>query len=259
LTIIIVDDERIILEGELRTARSCLPDAEIHGFGKSAEALVFCEKETVDVALLDIEMQDMNGITLADRIKDIQPRCNIIFMTAYSSYSLQAIRSHASGYMLKPMSEKQLLAEIADLRYPVESEEKRLTVRAFGDFEVFFDGKPLAFKYQKTKELFALLIDRRGALVSGADLMSVLWENDENKLSYIKQLRRDLKLTLDRVGCSDVIIKARGSMGVITAKISCDYYDWLDGTASEANSYRGEYMSQYPWAEVTHAGLEASR
>ncbi|MBR6311607.1 MAG: prolyl oligopeptidase family serine peptidase, partial [Oscillospiraceae bacterium] len=143
-----------------------------------------------------------------------RPTINIIFATAYSNYYQQAMRIHASGYMLKPIRAEVLLEELNDLRHPVQRGDDLLHVRTFGDFEVFYHDQPLIFRYQKTKEMLAYLIDRRGAMVESDTLITILWGGETDRSNYFKQIRKDLKDTLEEIGCGDVLIKRRGAIGL---------------------------------------------
>ena len=67
----------------------------------------------------------------------------------------------------------------------------------------------------------------------------------------------DLVDTLKEVGAEDAVVIMRGGIGVVRGKIRCDYFDYLAGDESGLNAYRGEYMQQYSWAEVTHGSLES--
>ena len=256
MNIIVVDDERYILNGEVDLICRTVHDAQVLGFTGGAEALDYVYAHEVDVAILDINMPDYDGIDLARRMKIYRPSINIIFATAYSDYFEEAMRIHASGYMLKPLRPDRLLEEINDLRHPVERQPAKLYVRTFGDFEVFYQESPLLFRYQKTKEMLAYLIDRRGAMVETDTLITVLWGGEDDRSNYFKQIRKDLKDTLESIGFGDILIKRRGAIGLLTDKIQCDYFDWLSGTAEGINAYHGEYMRQYPWAESTWVNLE---
>ena len=149
-----------------------------------------------------------------------------------------------------------MLAELSELRHPVERDDRGLRVQAFGNSEVFFDGKPLHFRYAKTKELLAYLIDRNCAVVDIGEIRATLWDDDGDRTSYIKQLRKDLMDTFREVGHEDAIVSMRGGIGIIPAKIRCDFFDYLAGDPKGINSYHGEYMQQYSWSEVTHGSLE---
>ena len=256
MQIMIVDDEPLILRGEALLVQRVLPDADVRVFSSQQEAKHFVEISKVDVALLDIEMPGMSGVELARILKKTQPEINIIFVTAYDHYYADAMQMHASGYLVKPLREEALLEELRDLRHPVRTAEKKLFARAFGDFEVFFNDKPLLFRYQKTKEMFAYLIDRRGAMVTSEALITVLWGGETDRTNFFKQVRKDLNDTLTEIGYADILLRRRGSLGLLTDRISCDYYDWLQGLPSGINAYHGEYMRQYDWAESTWVNLE---
>lgn len=257
MTILAVDDEKLALAAIVEQLGQVLPEAQILAFRKPSEALAAVREQPCEIAFLDIEMREMDGITLAKRIKRLYPQTNIIFTTGYSEYSTEAFSLHASGYLLKPVSTEQIEEELENLRHPVHLQNgNKLQARTFGNFEVYVDGEPLSFRYSKTKELFAYLIDREGAVCSNKELMSVLWESDEPHLSYIQKIRKDLQTVLEESGCGDVFVSKWGGCGINTELIDCDYYDWIAGKPYAINAYRGEYMTQYSWAEITHGSLE---
>ena len=256
MRIIVVDDEAIILEGETKLIRRCVPEATVRGFTQPEKAVDYLMACPADVAFLDFEMPQCHGRMLAKRMKAICPRINIIFATAYADYYSDAISLRASGYLLKPLQEDQVMEELENLRYPVKHYRRGLFVRAFGNFEVFYDGMPVLFRYQKTKELFAYLIDRRGAIISRDELVTVLWGGEAEHGSYFKQLAKDLGDTLGAFGGGDVLVRQRGALGVLMNRVQCDYFDWLEGRADGINAYCGEYMRQYDWAEPTRINIE---
>lgn len=259
LKILIVDDEPIILNGMARTVRRVAPGAEVFATGDCEEALSFCRRRPADVAFLDIEMPQVNGLNLAEKLKDIHPEMNIVFTTGYPEYAVDSYRVRASGYLLKPVSEKDILKELENLRHvPAGEEQKKLTVRTFGSFEASVDGRPLRFRYSKTSELLAYMIDRSGAFCTKGELEAALWEGEtvtQNTEVYLRQLRKDLLDTLESAGCRDAVESGRANMRVVPERISCDFYDWQNGSSDALHRYRGEYMAQYSWAEMTNGWL----
>lgn len=133
-----------------------------------------------------------------------------------------------------------------------------LYARCFGHFELFCDGKAVSFKRRQTKEMFAYLIDRRGAVVTFGEIATVFWE-DSNDLRLLKHRIRnfvgDLKSTMAELGHADIIVRGRDRIGLMVETIACDYYRHLDGTAGPQEVFRGEYMEQYSWAEATKGAL----
>ena len=262
MKIIAVDDEKLALEGLMTEIALAAPEAEINGFRSGREALSFCDaQDKIDIAFLDIEMRGMSGLSLGEKLLEMYPDINLIYSTGYSEYAVDAIGMRCSGYVLKPVTAEKIRKELANLRNPLEDTgPKRLYAKAFGRFEVFVDGKPLRFKYQKTKEFLAYLIDRRGELVSNADIVSALWEDDSpesSHVSYLKNIRTDLMKTLDESGVGECIVRSRGEIGILPGSIDCDYYDYLDNEGVEGMDrlFKGEYMSQYSWGEYTLASL----
>lgn len=255
IRIIAVDDEHLMLERMRRCVREAEPDAQLILFSSSKEALEYAGAHTVDVCFLDISMPVLDGVTLAKRIKLIQPRVNIIFTTGYSEYMPDAFLLNASGYLLKPVTTKMVREQLDILRFPVQTKSsEKLRIRCFGNFEVFCGSRPVRFRHGKTKELLAYITSRRGATCTNREIMATIWEEDSHA-SYFRDLRKDLVDTLGAVGYADVIEIGRGKMALIAENVECDYFQWLDGMVSGINAYRGEFMSQYSWAEFINAAL----
>lgn len=256
MKIIAVDDEKIALDALSSAIKAVVAEDEVISFRYPEDALEYVREHSCDIAFLDIEMAGMSGVALADALKKYNPEINIVFCTGYGNYRDQAFDLHASGYLMKPITPEKVKREFENLRRPIY-EKKRLKVQTFGNFEVYLDGKPLVFKYRRTKELFAYLVDRVGALCSVGEIIGVLFEDEGGREDYFQKLRRDLLSTLEEVGCKHVIVHKRGMLGVVITEIQCDYYDCLNKKKDFATSYLGEYMSQYSFAEYTNAQLFA--
>ena len=246
---IAVDDEVLML-GALVSAITASPDiSEVSKFSDCDEALAFVKENAVDIAFLDINMRGMGGLALAEKIISLCPDCKIVFCTGYEEYAVSAFKLHAAGYLLKPVSAKDVQGEIDNIK-GIRQKEKPLSVKCFGNFEVFAKGEKLTFKRSKTKELFAFLVDRNGAGVTVAEIEATLWEgSDEQKnQNYIHQLFRDLRQTLEAVGMEEIFERTGYLYSVNCEKIDCDYFNYRKSGKPE---FLGEYMSQYSWAEGT--------
>ena len=246
---IAVDDEVLML-GALVSAINASPDIkEVNKFSDCDEALEFVKENPVDIAFLDINMRGMGGLALAEKILAASPNCKIVFCTGYEEYAIPAFKLHASGYLLKPVSANDVQAEIDNIK-GIRQTEKPLTVKCFGNFEVYAKGEKLTFKRSKTKELFAFLIDRNGAGVTVSEIGVALWENDyeEKNQNYIHQLFRDLRQTLEGVGMGELFERKNYLYSINPEKITCDYFNHLKTGKPE---FFGEYMAQYSWAEET--------
>ena len=246
---IAVDDEHLML-GALTKAVKASPDiTSVASFTSCEDALDFIRSTPVDVAFLDINMRGMGGLALAEKIIVVCPDCRIVFCTGHEEYAIPAFKLHASGYLMKPISAQDVQTEIDNIK-GIRQKQKPLTVKCFGNFEVYARGEKLTFKRSKTKELFAFLVDRNGAGVTVAEIGVALWENNEEQKNqnYIHQLFRDLRQALEAVGVEEIFQRNNYFYSINSEKLDCDYYEYLKSCKPE---FRGEYMSQYSWAEET--------
>lgn len=257
MKIVALDDERIALENIEAKLSKIEYIASVAGFRKVDEALEYLEANEVDVIFLDINMRKVDGITLAKRLQEKYPRLHIIFQTGYSEYAVDAFALHVDGYLLKPVKIEKLRAELDRIRAKGVL-RRRIKVQTFGNFEVFCDGQPIHFRYKKTKELFAYLIDRTGAEISNTEIAVILWEDKEDSTTLRSQTRNlvaDLAKTFRNLGAENVIIKKRNAIAVDCSLLECDYLKLRRVDEKAIRSYNGEYMRQYSWAETTTASL----
>ena len=266
MKVICVDDEKLILDLTMSMLRSIDRVDEVDGFTDAESALEYFDYDTADIAMLDIDMPGMNGITLAMKIKEKRPDVIIIFLTGYSEYSVEAFAIHASGYVLKPTNVTRLEEEInyamlqksffLDSGFVADEKKEvpHIQIKTFGNFDVLVDGEAVSFSRSKSKELLAYLVDRQGGSVTRAEVFALLWEDGMYDRPMQKQLDviiRALKATLDKYEISEMLEIQRGSMRLVVDKVDCDLYRLLSGDINAINSYRGEYMSAYEWASLT--------
>ena len=116
--VIMVDDRKIILTGGLPVLEAAIPHAMVTGFVRPSEAIEYARANRVALAFLDIEMGKMSGLELCHKLLEINPRTNVVYLTAYSDYALDAWATGASGFMLKPITPEGVQAQLKILRYP---------------------------------------------------------------------------------------------------------------------------------------------
>ena len=259
MTILAVDDKKDALKQVRDILTEIQPDAEVLCFESSLDALALAREREIDIAFLSVNTPELGGLDLGLYLQELHPLVNLIYLDETKDYSYEAIYQHASGYILKPASADKVMRELDDLRHPgLVKKHKRVFAQTFGNFEFFVDGKPVSFKYSRTKEMVALLVNNRGAQTTNGEIIATLWEDegDEKKNSYLSNLRQDLQNTLTKLKLSGIILKQRGSMAIATDRIECDLYDWLEKKDKSIYHYMGEYMNQYSWAEYVHAELD---
>ena len=259
MKIVCVDDERILMEYTVSICLELPEITEAKGFTKAKEALEWIKSNGADIALLDIDMPEMNGLELAVRIKDISPDTAIIFLTGYAQYALEAFSVHASGYLLKPVSKEALENDINYfLSSKANAKKNEVRIETFGSFEVYINDEQVKFSMAKCKELLAYLVDRNGGSVTRAELASILWEDRIYDRKLQKQLDvyiRALRKTLEEQDISNILEMSRGTLRVVPKNFECDLYSFFEGDINAVNSYRGEYMSSYSWASITEGAL----
>lgn len=150
-----------------------------------------------------------------------------------------------------------LLYPIYDM--PAEKSAKRkVLIRTFGHFDVFVDGEPVVFHYEKSKEMLAVLVDRNGGYVSNPYLISCLWESEpygEKIQGRCRQAAHRLTETLKQYGIEDIIEKTEGKRRLVPELVDCDYYNYIKGRRIPGQQFNGAYMADYSWGEETLSGL----
>ena len=237
-----------------------MPLATVHGFRNPLEALEFTKETPCEVAFLDIQMREMSGIVLARKLKELYPKLNIIFVTGYSQYANEAFALHASGYVYKPVTADKIVVEMENLRTPVKWKEKGICVNTFGNFEVIVNGEEVSFGREKSKEMLAYLVDKRGKSANRKEIAEVLFEREDysrTTQNYLSKIVKELVTSLERVGAEKMLKRGVNSYSVDVDAFFCDLYDYEkeNATPNELNRFQGEYMKQYSWAEVTLARL----
>ena len=251
MKILVVDDGQLAINSLIRILCRVAPDCDYISAMTTEDALSWMRQGPMDAAFLNLEMPGMNGLALTRMIQKLQPRCNIIVVTEHPEYALEALQIFVSGFLLKPANEADVRNVLEHLRYPPENAPVGIKIQCFGNFEIFVGGRALAFKRSKSKELLAYLVDRNGATCTNGEMLAVLWEDKPDTASLHSHLRNlifDLSHTLEDAGVTGLLIRGRSTLALDTSKVDCDYYNFLRGSRSATNFYRGEYMTQYSWA-----------
>ena len=116
--VIMVDDSKVILSDCLSVLEEVMPYATITGFIWPLEAIEYAKMNRVELAVLDIEMGKSSGLDLCRTLREINPTTNVVFLTAYADYSLDAWKTEASGFILKPLTPEGVREQLRKLRYP---------------------------------------------------------------------------------------------------------------------------------------------
>ena len=254
----IVDNDPFAVRKLAEILEMISPGQRICSFGEPETALEYGAKSQVDIAFLETRLGGMNGLLLAVRLRELQPKIQVIFVTGRPEYAVDAFRIHAAGYLLKPVQPEDVRRQLSFL-YGEAGGGKRVRVQTFGGFEVFVDGSPLLFKRSKAKELLAYLVDRRGASVSNSDARTILWEDGVDSISqksYFRTIVTELRAALKRAGAEEILVRGYNSLAIVPELLDCDSYRFLEGDLRAVSLYRHDYMPGYSWAEFSVGELE---
>lgn len=256
LSIMIVDDDTLSLKLLEQCCRLTGKGQIVGLYTSPLEALQYMQTNGgIDVALLDINMPEMNGLELGKALRAINPQLILGFVSAEKKYCASAMAMMADDFMLKPYSIDRLewLMDKALLLQP-RLYRAALRVRTFGQFEVWAHGKRVHFSNAKGRELLALCIDRNGEAVNMDEAMELLWPGepmDERLQMRYRKAILDTRNALAPYGLRQVLETRRRCCRIIPEMMQCDYFDFIKGIADEHTSRFKEHLKEFSWAEQT--------
>ncbi|MCX7774218.1 MAG: response regulator [Clostridia bacterium] len=268
----LVDDEKPALR-ELQFLLKQYPEIEVEGiFTNPLEALAQIEKTKPQVVFLDIHMAQLKGIDAASAILAKNPQTQIVFVTAYDQYAIEAFELHALDYLLKPLNQERLAKTIVRLlkgRNPIRienAESQKLHIRCLGRFELAWDGQePIKWRTEKTKELFCFLLHHRGRDLSKDELLEGLWPEEDperamrqlyNGVYYIRRALEDYGVSRELVS-----VGSNYSLSLGPVAFDSDAFQRLIGSSRRLSReellkleqlYNGDYFEGdfFHWSDI---------
>ena len=121
MVIVCVDNTPIMLQSLKEDAGKAYPNANVQTFLSAEPALAYAERFGCDILICEINPPRLEGLFLAEKMKKINPRVNILFVTvcSESEHAKEVMRLKPSGYLTKEATSAQILEELQNLRYPV--------------------------------------------------------------------------------------------------------------------------------------------
>lgn len=255
MNVIVVDDELAPL---LTFSSHILDNAEITANMFSSQidkALEFAKNNLCKAVFLDIVMPSINGVDLAKKFIEINPEIKVVFITGYAQNEdkIKAeLGNNFFAFCYKPYDERMLNGILQKL---LNDSAPSVYFNTFSHFDCYVNKAVVDFARAKSKELLALLVDKRGATLTMEEAITCLW--GEKPLDLSKKLYRDavcrLRLTLQSYRVAHILDVKRARINLRTEYCSCDLWDYLDG---KNTSYNGEYMRPYEWAVARENSLD---
>jgi two-component system LytT family response regulator len=273
---VLIDDERLALR-QLEMMLQEWSGIQIVGtYIEVLQALEIIAELKPEVVFIDIQMPEINGLDAAERIYELSPETNIVFVTAYNEYAVQAFELNAMDYVLKPLQRQRLQLTVQRLEQRISIVERTATdsmhIRCFQTFQIELPARtsePIRWRTTKAQELFFYLFHSRGQWIRKGVLLDLFWpEMDLKKAATslyttIYQIRQSLKKAM---GNSPVRILSVDDGYMLDMKdVTIDVMEWenelrqLDKISEKSVSehqrlmdlYRGDYLGDYDflWAE----------
>lgn len=275
---ILIDDEQLALEILTSTINKLNKIETIGKFTDPEQALAALEKVQVDLIFLDIDMGQVHGVVFARELMEKFNYIDIVFVTAFPEFALEAFEVSAVDYLLKPVRIDRLDAAITKIQkrmelYRLRNEahvKQSLHIQSFGSFVVHdFKENIVKWRTKKVKELFAFLWHHLGTPVHKAKIIHALWENIEVEKAYtllhttVYQLRKTLK----SIGMPQAITLVNDSY-LLSGEINSDLHELeqilmkqnthVDDVQRILDLYIGDYLEEedYLWIIAKQQALQ---
>ncbi|MDR9857583.1 BTAD domain-containing putative transcriptional regulator [Paenibacillus sp. VCA1] len=231
LRAMIVDDEELS-QKRLRRILSESGTVEIcAAFLDPLEAYEYVRTSPIDVVFLDISMPEMNGMKLSSLLAELDDSIDLVFVTGYDEYALQAFEVNALDYVLKPVTSERIRKTLNKIgkRRGYAPAESGIAVHLFNGFKIMQRGQPhaqLKLRSPKTEELFAFLLCK--GTVSKEEIIDTLWnglepqkawKNLNQTLYYIRKAIHDNK-------AGQCIEAGRNDIRIHEGSVYCDLYEF---------------------------------
>jgi len=237
--VLIVDDEPIMLLTMKRMLSSIEGIELVGSFQQMEEAFTFLCKHDVDLAFLDIEIADENGIELARNLRSTNTDLDIVFTTSHADYAIQAYDVYPLDYMMKPISKSRLVQTItrafnrrhssSTVNSPVLN---RLKVQTFGCLEVSSTQQgEVKWRSKKSKELFVYLLVNRGRSVGKMKVIDDIFPEMplKNAEIYLNTAVYQLRKALSTHGFKENMISGQEKYRLELSNVDVDFIQFEQG------------------------------
>ncbi|OAA87027.1 response regulator [Clostridium coskatii] len=230
MKVILVDDDKAMILILKRILNKIEGVEIVNTFDSSRDVLEFIKNCNIDMIFLDINIPGENGVGLARKILETSPSTDIVFITSYREYAVEAFDICAFDYIVKPIlaerlqrtirrafEKRELLTEKASVK------EKNISVYLFGGIDV--NSKSLGtvkWLSSKSRELFVYLLVKEGWNISKNIIIEDIFQGMplKNAENYLKTAVYQLRKALQPHDSNSLLISSNG-----TYKLECsDFY-----------------------------------
>jgi len=280
MEVMLVDDEILAINLLERYLKEHADVTIVARFTDTKKALEYLNDHKLDLIFLDIEMPGMSGLELVHKILEVDLYVNVIFVTAFAQYAVEAFEVNALDYLLKPLDRERLEKALNRIRLKTRVDVKMhhekvdiqgMFIKSFGEFNLYNSNcstETIKFRTAKAKELLAFLNEHMDEQVHKEKVLAMLFEDEDMERANCKlhlatyYLRKNL---IDH-GYQDALTFKNGYYLLPNHGITSDakalklaYWSWkhssgklIEELEKIVDIYRGNYLlgSNYSWART---------
>ncbi len=229
----VIDDERVyhtIMERLL----SQIGGVELVGcYLRPEDALEQLRHQEVDIAFIDIQIGQDNGLDAARLLRSVHPDLEIVFVTSHKEYAADSFESYPLDYMVKPVSQSRLEQTIVRAASRLREKSRqaasiagKLKVRALGGLEVSGERSgPVKWISKKSLELFAFLLMHRGRSVSKGRILEHIFPDMplKNAETYLNTAVYQLRKALQEHGYKHIVDNGQEQYWLLLDQVEVDF------------------------------------
>ncbi len=226
-----------------------ISNANVYGFRDIKLLIREISENAPDIIFLNCGKAEFEA---AKVINEMSFKTKLVFIARTDEFSGKAFEALASGYFVKPIDQAKLKTLIQKLQQPLCND--KIFIKTFGNFEIYHNGNPVAFRSRKAKELLAYLVDREGARISRQEAAGILYGDNFSPAAQVGLTKIANKLTedLEKEGIDGFFVKNNGYF-VNLSMAECDFIEHIKGNPEYP--FLGEYLEQYSWGEFRKASF----
>jgi two-component SAPR family response regulator len=269
---ILIDDERPALNNLERLLKGYNQIEVVGLYTDVTKAFEEIKKKKVNLIFLDIEMPKIKGIEAAKKILVIDSNVQIVFVTAYNDYAVDAFEVEAVDYIMKPIIKRRLDKTIERIMkkskdiYKAKDLEEENKIFCFGSFEIRRGKQVIKWRTSKAEEVIAYLVHNRGKFVHKSKIIEEIWPDKDEKQAT-KLLHTNIYYVRNGLKCINLdqaIIYSNKMYKFDISTMFCDikifnkeFSNYEEITPTNINNierfiilYKGEYLGDkdYYWA-----------
>lgn len=233
INVLIIDDEKLAIDNLKYHLSKFTKLNIIGGFTDVDEFMKCLQEEDIQLVFMDIEMPEINGLELAEKVYNNYPNIEIVFATAYNQYAVKAFELNAIDYILKPISRKRLETTIERIteKIPLQNKEKKVSIHCLGGFDIYIDDELIPLKLSKAKEVLCYLINKMGRSVGWMSIADDVWPDvfdDKKLMNNFHVASFSLRNFLKENGINDIFDYSRNLYRIDPTKFECDLFKLHD-------------------------------